>query len=176
MKPIIIVAVDCEGGFGKEGKIPWFLPEDFEHFKKITTGHVCVMGKRTYEEMLETRIQRYIARNVKLPINEILRNRESYVISNREGFTTPGATKVRDLGSVTTKMNSTNDQRKLFVIGGRRLFVEALSTTDTIRMTVLKGEKYNCDVFFPVDVVNKKFKIVSGKETEKAYFVDYKRI
>lgn len=55
IKPNIIVAVDCEGGFGKEGKIPWFLPEDFEHFKNMTTGHVCVMGRRTYEEMLETR-------------------------------------------------------------------------------------------------------------------------
>jgi dihydrofolate reductase len=176
MKLKIIVAVDREGGFSKEGKIPWFLPEDFEHFKNITTGHVCVMGRRTYEDILETRKNRDVARNINLPIDEILRNRESYVVSRNPNFTAPGATVVKSMGIVADRMKNSGDTRKLFVIGGRRMFFEALSNTDTIHMTIIKGDKYNCDVFFPVNVLNKKFKIVSGRETEKAYFVDYNRI
>ena len=44
------------GGFGKDGKIPWSIPEDLDHFKEITTGHICVMGRRTYTDMLAMRL------------------------------------------------------------------------------------------------------------------------
>ncbi len=173
--PEIIVAVDCEGGFGKEGKIPWVLPEDLKHFKKITTGHVCVMGRRTYEEILDARKLRDDARKIQLPINEILRGRETYVVSNKSSFTSPGATKISSLTNVMDRMNVNNDTRKLFVVGGRRMFIEALSWTNIIHMTVLKGDPYDCDVKFPINVLNKKFHIESGEETEKAYYVVYKR-
>lgn len=173
--PEIIVAVDCAGGFGKEGKIPWVLPEDLKRFKQITTGHVCVMGRRTYEEILDARKLRDDARKIQLPINEILRDRETYVVSSNPDFNTPGATKVSSLSVPMTKMNINNDTRKLFIIGGRRMFIEALSWTNTIHMTVLKGDSYDCDVKFPIDVLNKKFHIDSGEETENAYYVVYKR-
>lgn len=173
--PEIVVAVDCVGGFGKDGKIPWVLPEDIKHFKEITTGHVCVMGRRTYEEILDARKLRDVAREIKSPIDKILRGRESYVVSNQPDLTTPGATKVSGLTIVADRMSNNNDTRKLFVIGGRRMFIEALSWTNTIHMTILKGDPYDCDVKFPIDVLNKKFHIDSGEETEKAYYVVYKR-
>ena len=49
----IIAAVDKTSGFGFEGKIPWNFPEDFKHFQDTTKGHVCVMGRHTYTDMLE---------------------------------------------------------------------------------------------------------------------------
>lgn len=173
--PEIIVAVDCEGGFGKDGKIPWHLPEDFQHFKELTTGHVCVMGRRTYQEMFDARIQRDIQRNVEEPIDEILRGRQSFVVTRTPDYQTPGAQIVQGVARVMDAMSIKNDKRKLFVIGGRRMFIEALTWTNTIHMTVLKGDPYECDVKFPIEVLNKKFKITSGKETEKAYYVTYNR-
>jgi dihydrofolate reductase len=171
----IIVAVDHEGGFGKDGKIPWYLPEDLQRFKAMTTGHVCVMGRRTYEEILDARKvrdsnpcgQHYL-------INEILRGRDSFVVSSRDDFETPGATKVRDIAQVYNIIGQ-DDKRKVFVIGGRRMFIEALSISNEILMTVVKGDSYKCDVKIPIDVLNKKWKIVSGEETDKAYFVVYNR-
>jgi len=173
--PSIIVAVDNEGGFGKEGKIPWHLPEDFKRFRELTEGNVCVMGRRTYDEILDARLERDKTRGVTEGIEEVLRKRQSFVITSREDFIAPGATPLKSLGHLIATMSHQNDNRKLFVIGGRRLFVEALSTAREIFMTVLKGNPYNCDVKFPVDVLNKKWKIVSGDETDNAYFVVYNR-
>ena len=173
--PSIIVAVDNQGGFGKDGKIPWTLPEDLKRFRELTEGHVCVMGRRTYDEILDARMSRDKERGVTEGIEEVLRKRQSFVVTSREDFSTPGATAIKSLGQLVTTMSHTNDNRKLFVIGGRRLFVEALSTCREIFMTVLKGNHYDCDVKFPVDILNKKWKIVSGDETDNAYFVVYNR-
>jgi dihydrofolate reductase len=62
----IIVAVDDAGGFGKDGKIPWHFPEDFKRFKEITKDSVCVMGRNTYEDMLEMVKSRKKDPNVKI--------------------------------------------------------------------------------------------------------------
>lgn len=172
--PIIIVAVDRDGGFGKNGLIPWHLPEDLKRFKVITDGHVCVMGRRTYQEILDARIQRDKQNNVVEPIDQILRGRDSYVITSNEELQTPGTTRIKELNQIYNILGK-DDKRDVFVIGGRRMFVEALSTSQKIFMTVIKGETYHCDVKFPIDMLNKKWKIVSGEETDKAYFVVYNR-
>jgi dihydrofolate reductase len=172
--PIIIVAVDQTGGFGKKGKIPWHLPEDLQHFKKITDGHICVMGRYTYEDILEAREIRDKEKNITEPITEILRGRESYVVSSRFRSETLGATKITRFSELYKKIPPTDD-REIFVIGGRRMFFEALSTCEKIHMTIVKGDPYHCDVQFPIEVLNKKWKIVSGEETEKAYFVVYNK-
>ena len=59
MRPMsIIIAVDSDGGFGKDGKIPWNFPEDLKHFQKITKDGICIMGRNTYEDMYNMVIQR----------------------------------------------------------------------------------------------------------------------
>ena len=173
--PEIVVAVDEHGGFGKDGRIPWDLPEDLEHFKQLTKGHVCIMGRHTFNDLLDSRVKRDAARGINEPITEILRGRESYVVTSDPNYPTPGATRVDGLGVVTDRMGNGRDSRKLFILGGRRLFIEALSWANTIHVTVVKGDTYDCDVNFPIEVLNKKFIIVSGKQTEKAYYVVYQR-
>lgn len=173
-QPIIIVAVDQNGGFGEGGRIPWHLPEDLQRFKKTTEGHICVMGRRTYVDILEARKERDTQRNVIEPIDEILRRRSSFVVTSDDLMETPGAIKIKGMHEVLHFIEPT-DQRQIFVIGGRRMFIEALSLSKRIIMTIIKNGQYNCDVFFPVDVLNKKWKIVSGEETENAYFVEYNR-
>lgn len=172
--PEIIVAVDRNGGFGKDGKIPWDLPEDLKHFQTLTKGHVCVMGRVTYNNILDMRVARDARKGINAMINEILPGRESFVVTSDRDYSTPGATRIDSFGIVQDRMY--NDPRKLFVIGGYRLFIEALSWTNTIHMTILKSEKdYKCDVAFPVEVLNKKYTIASGNETESAYYITYQR-
>ena len=48
----LIAAVDEEFGLGRDGKIPWHYPEDFKFFKEKTKGHVCVMGRKTFDDLL----------------------------------------------------------------------------------------------------------------------------
>lgn len=170
-RPIIVVAVDEVGGFGKNGTIPWYLPEDLEHFKMLTQGHICVMGRRTYTDILDARRIRDKNKGDVSSITEILRGRQSFVVTSDKDMETPGATKIEHPMDIMKHLSS-DDERKIFVIGGKKMFIHALSWCDKIFMTVVKGT-YDCDVFFPVDVLNKKWKIVSGQQTEKAYYVVY---
>lgn len=171
--PEIVVAVDEAGGFGRDGKIPWHIPEDMKHFSELTKGHVCVMGRYTYNDMLDMTVKRFAAKESKLPIVSILPNRESYVVTTNKDYHTPGATRVDSLRTVQDRMR--NDPRKLFVLGGYRMFIEALSWCKTVNITIIKGEPYKCDVTFPIHVLNKKFHIASGKETDLAYYMVYQR-
>lgn len=173
-RPILIVAVDAHGGFGKDGRIPWHLPEDLKRFKEITEGHICVMGRITYNEILEARKIRDQDKGIIDPIEEILRGRTSFVVTSNESLETPGAIKIKDIDELSRHIPLDNT-RQIFVIGGRRMFLQALSWCEHVFITVVKGEPYDCDVFFPLEVLNKKWKIVSGQETEKAYFVVYNR-
>jgi dihydrofolate reductase len=172
-RPEIIVAVDQYGGFGKDGKIPWHLPEDMQRFKTLTTGHVCIMGRITYEGILDMRISRNAKNNDHTPITEILPGRECYVVTSDENYQLAGATRIDALTTLMRHMLCENDQRRLFVIGGRQLYIDAMSWDPLIHMTVLKGPTYDCDVFFPVDILNRKYHIISGNESEKAYYITY---
>jgi len=102
--PEIIVAVDCNGGFGKEGGIPWNISEDLEHFKRITTGHVCAMGRRTFNDILDRRVAQNAVDNNHAPIDHILPGRESYVITRNVDFQAPGATRCSGLGTLMSRL------------------------------------------------------------------------
>lgn len=168
----IIVAVDSQGGFAKDHKIPWHFPEDFKRFQKLTKNHICVMGRHTYEEILQMRKERDIAKNITTPINEILPDRESFVIT-KSAEQMPGATKIQYIREVADKFK--DDKRTIFILGGRRLFDECLPNTSTVYMTIIK-QCYDCDMFFPVSYLNNKFKITEGEQTDILYFVKYERI
>ena len=45
----IIVAYANDRVIGKNGKVPWHLPSDLQHFKRVTSGHTVVMGRKTFE-------------------------------------------------------------------------------------------------------------------------------
>jgi len=172
----IIVAVDSDGGFGKDGKIPWHIPEDMKHFNEKTKGGVCVMGRRTYTDMLELWKEREAKKKKKKKDTEpkqILANRESFVVSSDPDLYCPGAKRVRNLTAAIQECPE-GDEREIFVIGGYRMFIEALSHGGSIYMTFIKGKPYDCSVKFPIQVLNKHYKIVEGRETKKCYYVTYK--
>jgi len=132
----IIVAVDEAGGFGKAGKIPWNIPEDMKHFKETTRHGVCVMGRRTYSDMLEMRL------NGEEPTEDfsLLPGRNSYVLTRNEEYETIGSTRVSSIRHVLEKYQ--NSDRDIFVLGGKRVFIDALSYNPIIHMTIIKGDVY----------------------------------
>lgn len=50
-KVIVIAAVSKNGVYAEGNKIPWYLPEDLQHFKELTTGHTVIMGRKTWESL-----------------------------------------------------------------------------------------------------------------------------
>lgn len=174
IKPIdIIVAVDETGGFGKEGKIPWHFPEDLKHFQTTTKNSTCIMGRKTYQDIYNMTIERKkLGTNKKklIKIEEILPGRENFVISN-------SLSKVQGAKIFSNLRNAimSSTKKKIFVIGGERLFTEALNWTKMIHMTLVKGNYY-CDKFFPVDYVKKHFKINKGKKlSDNLLYMTYTR-
>lgn len=168
-KPIqIIVGVDCEGGFGKDGKIPWKSSEDLKRFKKITDGATCVMGRNTYEDMLGMVKQRKKGED----INELLPNRQCLVVTSNVNIELEGATRVSSLSDAMLKSDK---DKEIFVVGGEKMYIEALAVAHRVHMTVMKGEAFDCDRFFPVKFLHEKFKITEGEQTEDLYFVQYNR-
>src|SRR5689334_3748853 len=70
----LVAAVAENGVIGAHGKLPWHLPEDLRHFKKLTLGHPVIMGRRTWQSL-----------------GKPLPGRENIVVSRKSGFEAPGA-------------------------------------------------------------------------------------
>jgi len=119
-----IVAMSLNRVIGKGNKLPWHLPEDLRWFKKLTTGNVIIMGRKTWESI-----------GVPLP------NRESIVVTRSE---IPGVRTVRSLEEIDPNA----DAREYFVIGGAELFQKALPLCSDVFLTLVKREVEG-DVYLP---------------------------
>lgn len=121
-----IAAMALNGVIGRGQSIPWHLPEDFKWFKSKTTGHILVMGRKTYES-----------------IGKPLPNRTTYVLS-RSGITIPGVHVITDLCQIP----SDQDGRDIFICGGAQIYAQTLPVCSDLFLTVVK-RSVDGDVFFP---------------------------
>jgi len=155
----IIVAVDKRGGFAKQHKIPWYYKEDFAHFKKITIGHPCVMGRNTHAEINEKLGEKAHP--------SVLPGRTCYVVSTTLKEL-PNAAVVRSLNDVP--------EDRMFVIGGKQLYDQALRVANTVYITHI-GVDYQCDQFFDLDYVASNFTAIEATATVSGEltFITYKR-
>ncbi|HHL8003057.1 TPA: trimethoprim-resistant dihydrofolate reductase DfrA19 [Escherichia coli] len=163
----LIVAVDSKLGFGKGGKIPWKCKEDMARFTRISKEiRVCVMGKHTYTDMRDMQLEKDGAEE-RIKEKGILPERESFVISSTlKQEDVIGATVVPDLRAVINLYENT-DQR-IAVIGGEKLYIQALSSSTKLHMTIIPRE-FDCDRFIPVDPIQNNFHIdSSASETVEA--------
>lgn len=165
----MIVASTKAGGIGINGKLPWPAnAKDFSHFKKVTSNSVLVMGRRTYEEIHEIKLQRP-NRSI-----ELLPGRKSVVISSAQSLTANQEIYVER--SIRDSVECHYDEeRSFFVIGGSTLYTEFLPYVKVIYWTVFK-QSYECDTFLPIDSITRDFMIVDGREEDELYFLRCERI
>lgn len=124
----IIVAVAKGGAIGKEGKMPWKIPGEQRQFKDLTTGHVVIMGRRSYEE-----------------IGHPLPERTNIVVSKTKVFSGENSYTVKSLQEAIERAG----QEEIFIAGGAEIFQEALPLADKIYMTYVDMEVPDADRFFP---------------------------
>jgi len=175
----IIVCVDSQFGFSKNGKIPWHFKADMQRFKTITDSHYCIMGRNTYDEIFEKRKDK-ILNNGEL----LLPNRTSIVLSRNPEFTVSGATKESALRKAID-LHCTDDAKSIFILGGEKLFIETLPFVSKIYLTFIEGE-FKCDQFFNLKYLDSHFTIESGekiipskkdsKKIKNAYFLTLRRV
>ena len=116
----LVAAVAANGIIGAAGRLPWGLPEDLKHFKRITLGHPVIMGRRTWESL-----------------GGPLPGRENIVVSTRRGYEAPGAAVASSLGAALALCVG---DPVAFVIGGTRLFEAALPLASGLVMTEIKRD------------------------------------
>lgn len=123
----LIVAVDEEGGMGKNNRLPWHLPADLAHFKAVTLGKPVIMGRKTYDS-----------------IGRPLPGRLNIVLS-RQAIDIPGVTVVSNFDKA---LELTQDAPEVVVLGGAKVFELAFDYATKLYLTQVYCV-CNADVFFP---------------------------
>ena len=126
----IIVNVDQNNGIGKDGDLLCHLPNDLKHFKKITTGHTIIMGRKTYESLPKG----------------ALPNRINIVITSDNADNYPGCIVAR---SVDEAILLTKDKEKVFIIGGGKIYSSTLHLANKLYLTRIHHKFKDADTFFP---------------------------
>lgn len=166
-RPIIhVVAVDNQAGFGKDGKIPWHIPEDFKRFKELTSNHICVMGRHTYNDINNTIGEK--------GAQSVLPNRKCFVISNTL-TELPNATVIKEFNEIESYLKEEHEKSPIFVIGGQKIYEQYIPRADFVEMTIINHD-YQCDRFYPVDYLAKYFHVTNVQDcpnNKEVKFITY---
>ena len=133
MKPniAIIAAMASNRIIGKQGALPWHLPEDLKRFKELTTGHPVIMGRKTHESILSS-------------LGRPLPNRRSIVVTRSATYRAIGCEVVSSLALAIALV----DGQQAFVIGGAEIYALALPLADSMFLTEIDAT-YEGDARFP---------------------------
>lgn len=126
----IIAAVANDLAIGKDNRLLWNIPEDLEHFRKITSGHPIIMGEKTY-----------------LSIGRPLPNRTNIVLTDKPELQIPGVVVCHSIDEAI-RIASKNDSEEIFFIGGGMVYRQALKLADKLYLTIVDGD-YEADTYFP---------------------------
>lgn len=133
----IVVATDCNGVIGVDGKIPWNCPEDLKLFKELTEGHVVVMGRKTYESLpeqfhkngLPNRTNIVMTRDQEYRFNKNLEKGGKFNVSL--GFTCMSPEGI---------MFEECEAEKIFIIGGEEIYKLWMPYVDVIHHSCILGQ------------------------------------
>lgn len=162
-KITLIAAYDKNYGIGKNGSLPWHIPEDLQWFKENTSGKPVIMGRTNFDDIHN------ITKGKGLPKRRnIVLSRTHQEVENFEFFT-----------SVENILNSLKDEKEIVIIGGTMIYETFLPIADEIIITEIDKE-YDTDVKFPqfknqfICISNTK-ETASKKEQVDLYFKKYVR-
>ena len=153
MRLIIIAAIAHNRVIGKNGTVPWHIPEDLKRFKQLTTGHTVIMGRKTFESL-----------------DRPLSNRSNIVITSQY------INGIKTYPSLDFALQALKNEKDLFVIGGGRVFAQALKLADELRLTLVDRDVEG-DTFFPPyeEFLRNNFQLVSEERHVGFAFLDYVR-
>ena len=136
---VIAAITEKTRALGKDNKLLWQISDDLKRFKKITTGHPIIMGRKTFES-----------------IGRALPNRTNIIITRNPDFKPEGCIVVNSLEAAISKAqeekrDEKTDQSEIFIIGGAEIYKQALVFADKLYLTIIHNEERekDADVFFP---------------------------
>ena len=152
----LIAGIAQNNCIGKNGTLPWHIPEDLKHFKEITTNKTVVMGRKTWESLPEK--------------FRPLPNRKNVVITRQTDYPVPVS--VLTFSSTTDAFTqlSTED---IFIIGGAEIYKQTIDQADALEITHI-DQTVDGDVFFP-EINLGVWKEVSRENHDGFAFVRYEK-
>lgn len=135
MRISLIVAMDRHGTIGRDNALPWHLPADLAHFRRLTLGKPIIMGRKTFQS-----------------IGRPLPDRRNIVVSRDRDLLAPGCVVVNSLCAALIAAEAgaphTNEDAEVMIIGGTTLFAATLPIATTLFRTLVESEVEG-DVRFP---------------------------
>ena len=147
----MIAAAAENNALGKDQDLVWHLPDDFKRFKKLTTGHHIIMGRKTFESFPKP-----------------LPNRTHIVITRNDNYLKKDAI-------ITSSLEKALEFAKIdpqpFIIGGGEIYKLGMEVADKIELTRVHGT-FEADTFFP-EIDEKKWKLIAEEFHSKDEKHDY---
>ena len=157
MKTILMAAISPDRVIGRDGAIPWHYPADMRYVKQTTTGHPCVMGRKTWES---------------LP-RRPLPGRPNLVLTRSSDYeAAPGVIVCPSLEAARRRCEEMAAER-MFVLGGEAVFREALAEGDEMLITHVP-DRVEGDVHFP-EWDEREWLLEESREREGLRFARYVR-
>lgn len=138
----VIVAIADNGVIGGGNELLWHIPDDLKRFKRVTSGHSVIMGRKTFES-----------------IGKPLPNRRNIVVTRNLEFFVVG---VEVASSLATALEMTKNEAEAFVIGGGEIYRQALPMASKLYITRVHAE-YKGDTYFP-EIDPKKWQLVYSEK------------
>lgn len=136
MKTLIIVAMTPDRVIGRGGRLPWHVPGDLAFFKRATTGHAVIMGRKTFES-----------------IGKPLPGRRNIVLTRGKALadvTDPTALDIVPSLEQALSLCRARDEQKVFIIGGGQVYALAMPLADEMIVTHVEDPGVTGDTYFPV--------------------------
>ena len=156
-KVAAVVAMDEARVIGRDGTLPWNVPEDLAYFRSVTAGHVVLMGRKTWDSLPDA--------------VKPLPGRTNIVVSRRSAeLDLPGGVLCAaspEEGLQIAKQAAMSQSKHVWIIGGAELYKALLPQCDEVHLTVIHG-KHDGDAWLPE--FESSFQSVSRREGEKCSF------
>jgi len=139
----IIAAIAENNALGKDNQLIWHIPADLKRFKKVTSNHHVIMGRKTFESL-----------------GKPLPNRTNIIITRNSNYKAEGCIVVNSLNEA---IEAAKEDENPFILGGAEIYKQAIEIADKLDLTFVHHE-FDADVFFP------KIDTTIWKEISREYF------
>jgi dihydrofolate reductase len=159
---VLIAAVADENRvIGKDKDLPWHIPEDLKHFKRLTTGHPLLMGRRTFESIVHQ-------------FGGPLPDRRTVVLTTKGEL--PEYPDVEAYASIDAALEALEGEDTVFIGGGEAVYEQFLPRADRLELTLVEGD-YEGDTYFPEyeHLVGDTFEITRDDPRDGFRFVTFER-
>ena len=151
MEKCIIVAIADNNAIGRDNALLWHISEDMKFFRRTTSGHPVIMGRKTYESIgrpLPKRLNIVISRGDNAPEGVVLTH------SLAEAF---------EVASRASSESSDDAPQRCFVMGGGQIYAQAMAEADRLIVTHVHTVIEDADTFFP-QIDSSQWEVVSRSE------------